>query len=162
MLVCNPQRANEFKSEGYEIINPLRNTNMLLPDDENAILPGLPESVNGGPLCHPKEAIAKSMGYGYSRLRIKPLREIQRLCFLTPAASMISPKPSRAFGEAGYPDGSRPSSSAQQSKRFYTAVQANLAAVGIQADIDIADRPGAASIRPAAPGITPRSTAVSD
>jgi peptide/nickel transport system substrate-binding protein len=145
-LVVSPKNAVEFKSAGYEIITRLRNTNLLLPDSANADSPWSNLKVRqAADYAIDKEAIAKTFGYGYwqAAYQIAPPNSPAYVSSL-PGRKYDVAKAKQLLSEAGYPNGFKTKIiCGNNQKDINAAYQAYYAAVGIQAELDIAD-PGRA------------------
>jgi peptide/nickel transport system substrate-binding protein len=145
-LVVSPQNAVEFKATGYEIITRLRNTNLLLPDSMNADSPWSNVKVRqAADYALDKEAIAKTFGYGYwqAAYQIAPPSSPAFVSSL-PGRKYDVAKAKQLLSEAGYPNGFKTKIiCGNNQKDINAAYQAYFNAVGIQAELDIAD-PGRA------------------
>ncbi len=145
-LVCSSQRADELKAEGYEIITRLRNTNLLLPDSMNADSPWSNLKVRqAADHAIDKEAIAKRFGYGYwqAAYQIAPPNSPAFVSTATGRKYDVA-RAKQLLNEAGYPNGFKTKIiCGNNTKDINAAYQAYFAAVGIQAELDIAD-PGRA------------------
>jgi peptide/nickel transport system substrate-binding protein len=136
----NIKTATELKDAGYNIVTQLNGPGLLLMDSVNADSPWSNLKVRqAAEYAIDRESIAATFGFGWWKAVYQ---------FSTPSSKAYDPtitprkydvaKAKQLLAEAGYPSGFKTTliSSAMQSNRnIVLAIQANLADIGIQADV---------------------------
>jgi ABC-type transport system substrate-binding protein len=140
----NGASAAKLKSEGYVITSLPWTMEGLLPDSLNSDSVLADKRVRQAiEYAIDRPAIIKALGHGYW----KPLNQLatQQVCGHNPDIEGRPYNPEKArqlLVEAGYPDGFKTKligGEGTELKNIFTAVQGYLAAVGIKAEIEIAD-----------------------
>ena len=140
----NGASAAELKSKGYAITSLPWTMEGLLPDSLNTDSVLADKRVRQAiEYAIDRPAIIKALGHGYW----KPLTQLatEKVCGYNPEIEGRPYNPEKAkqlLTEAGYPDGFNVKligGEGTELKNIFTAVQGYLAAVGIKAEIEIAD-----------------------
>jgi ABC-type transport system substrate-binding protein len=136
----NGQVASDLQKAGYQIITQMGGAGVLVPDSMNADSPWSNVNVRlAGEYAIDKESIAKNMGYGFlqAAYQVDRPNQIDYDTNLTPRKYDVA-KAKQLLTDAGYPNGFKttliipPTGITRDQAQ---AVQANLAAVGIQAQL---------------------------
>jgi len=143
VATCTPLMAYNLQNAGFKIITKPEGPNVLVPDSANADSPWSNQKVRlAVEYAIDREALAKAFGYGFS----KPAYQIP-----SPASMAYNPdikgrpydlaKARELMIEAGYPNGfkTRLVASTGGDINYVTAIQAYMAKIGIQAEIELAE-----------------------
>lgn len=140
VFACSSQYAKEFKEAGFNIVTRERNTNILIPDSANSSSPWSNVKVRmAAEYAIDKEAICKAFGYGFWQpaYQLPPTTSTAYNPNLAPRKFDIA-KAKQLLTEAGYPNGFK-TKIIGGNKDIAAVYQQQLAAVGIQADLEFPD-----------------------
>jgi peptide/nickel transport system substrate-binding protein len=146
------EQAASLKAQGLNVVSMPVGPVSLIPDSKNADLPLSKVKVREAiSYAIDREAIAKARGFGYWQPAYQ-LPNPGSPSFLTdfPGHKLDVAKAKSLLAEAGVPNGFKTKiviMPALVDKDAMTAVQANLAAVGIQADLETPDSGGYTQMR---------------
>ena len=135
--------ASELKAAGYPIMQLIVGGNDLMPDSMNADSPwSNPKVRMAAEYAIDKESITKSLGYGFltASYQVPSPYSLAYNPNLTPRKYDVT-KAKQLLAEAGYPSGFKTTLifGNNTNKDIAVAVQASLANVGIQANLEITE-----------------------
>jgi ABC-type transport system substrate-binding protein len=146
VMSVTPKDANDLKNAGYTIIAVPAAANVLIPDSMNPNSPWANPKVRmAAEYAINKEAMSSAFGYGFNPPAYQPAPSTSPAIVTTIVPRKFDvAKAKQLLSDAGYPNGFKTtivrSSALDQNEAV--VVQANLAAVGIQANIQFVEAAG--------------------
>jgi ABC-type transport system substrate-binding protein len=143
----NGQMANRLKDAGYNVVTQIAGPNMLVPDSANADSPWSNLKVRqAAEYAIDKESIATTFGFGWwtAVYQFSNPASMAYDSSLTPRKYDVA-KAKQLLTDAGYPNGFKTSliaSPLQINRDMVIAIQAQLAKIGIQADVQFPETSG--------------------
>jgi ABC-type transport system substrate-binding protein len=146
----NPKDASDLQKAGYTIVSFPAAANVLVPDSLNANSPWANIKVRmAAEYAIDREALSRAFGYGFNppAYQAPPLGTPAIVPNLAPRKYDVA-KAKSLLAEAGYPNGFKTTliTSSTLDRDGATAIQAYLAAIGIQAAIDFVEAARLASV----------------